>query len=61
MKKHNYDSIYTKSYLVVGEGVAVAEANAARNLHVEHVGQLVPRVVVVHQGVSSVANLIYSY
>lgn len=44
-------------YLVVGGGVAVAEAHAARYLDVEHVREFVPRVVVVHQRVASIPNL----
>lgn len=44
-------------YPVVGAAVAVAVAHPARYVDVDHVRQLVPGVVVVHQGVSSVANL----
>lgn len=44
-------------YLVVSDGLAVAEAYAARNFNVEHVGELVPRVLVVDEGLSPIANL----
>lgn len=45
------------AHIVVGEGVAIAEAHATRDLHVEHVCDLVPRVIVINQRLSAITDL----